>query len=257
MAGENQLTGWKAIADFLGTSVRSAMRWERERALPIRRLPGEGKDFVFAFREEIEDWRRSDPARASGGATGTSPSNSGPPGVSEADGAGPRGGFARPTLLGDRRRLLVTSGGILVLLGLALCAAWIMGWPGRVQAQPGPDAQRRPVGARASEEPAPVVLPVVRLDVSKPDGWRTTIDVHDGGAAQIGPSADHPAVILRPRIAKGVLMLEIARADGRPVKDGAAASQPFVLVLDPNVAVQVRQPFRFSVRWVSGEASPK
>jgi hypothetical protein len=77
------------------------------------------------------------------------------------------------------------------------------------------------------------------------------------GAAQIGPSADHPAVILRPRIARGVLMLEIARSDGRPVKDGAATSQPFVLVLDPNVAVQVRQPFRFSLRWVSGGASPK
>ena len=48
-------------------------------------------------------------------------------------------------------------------------------------------------------------------------------------------------------------MLEIARADGNPVKNGGPASQPFVLVLDPNVTVQLKQPFPFSVRWTSRE----
>ncbi len=131
-----------------------------------------------------------------------------------------------------------------------------MGWPGRVPLQPGAVHERPTTRARTASEAAPVILPYVQLEVAKPDGWKTTIRVADGGAAQIGPSPDHPTVILRPRLTGTSLMLEIARADGKPVKDGGPASQPLVLVLDPNVVVRVRQPFPFSVRWVSAEPPP-
>jgi hypothetical protein len=128
-----------------------------------------------------------------------------------------------------------------------------MGWPGRALPQPAAVAERPTTRAPASREPAPVILSYIQFDVARPDGWKGTIQVADGGAAQIGPSPNHPTVILRPRLTGTSLMLEIARADGKPVKDGGPASQPFVLVLDPNVTVQVRQPFAFSVRWTSGQ----
>ena len=53
------LNGWKEIAAFLGKSVRSVQRWERDLGLPVRRIntPDQGQ-IVYASREEIEGWRR-------------------------------------------------------------------------------------------------------------------------------------------------------------------------------------------------------
>jgi hypothetical protein len=38
---EEELRGWKAIADSLGASPRTAQRWERDLRLPVRRAGGE------------------------------------------------------------------------------------------------------------------------------------------------------------------------------------------------------------------------
>lgn len=261
MAGQNQLRGWKEIAGFLETSVSSAVRWEDQRGLPVHRLPGEGKEAVFAFRDEIELWQRSDSGRAG---DGDPSADAAPPLESGSQRRAETGvpGSISSSIEGEmparvnRRRFLV--GGItFAVAGLAICAVWFMGSPGRTQPRGGLDPGGHATRSRASSEPAPVILSYIQLDVAKPDGWKATIRVADGGAAQIGPSPDHPTVILRPRLTGASLMLEIARADGKPVKDGGAASQPFVLVLDPNVTVQVRQPFPFSVRWAGGEPPPR
>jgi TolB-like protein len=53
-----RLASWKAIAQYLGRDVRSVQRWERERALPVHRLPGE-KGSVFAYEGELENWLHS------------------------------------------------------------------------------------------------------------------------------------------------------------------------------------------------------
>jgi hypothetical protein len=61
MAGTDEgsrLDSWKEIANYLGRDVRTVRRWEKERALPIHRLPGEGRRAVFAFRVEIDEWLR-------------------------------------------------------------------------------------------------------------------------------------------------------------------------------------------------------
>lgn len=50
------LHSWKEIASFLGVSVRTAQYWEREKGLPVRRLPGE-RARVFATTEDMQDWR--------------------------------------------------------------------------------------------------------------------------------------------------------------------------------------------------------
>ena len=49
------LRGWTAIARHLGTSARTAQRWEQRHALPIHRED----DAVFARREELDLWVRS------------------------------------------------------------------------------------------------------------------------------------------------------------------------------------------------------
>lgn len=52
----DELNSWKELANYLGCSVRTVQRWEAERGLPVRRLPGH-RGSVFALRAEVEQWR--------------------------------------------------------------------------------------------------------------------------------------------------------------------------------------------------------
>jgi len=50
------LDSWKAIAAYLRRDVRTVMRWERARGLPVHRVPGGGKPGVYALRPELDGW---------------------------------------------------------------------------------------------------------------------------------------------------------------------------------------------------------
>ena len=53
-----QLNGWKEIAAYLDKSTRAAQRWERDLALPIRRMrTAKGGEIVYALKSEIEHWK--------------------------------------------------------------------------------------------------------------------------------------------------------------------------------------------------------
>lgn len=56
---DDKLDGWKAIADHLGKTVKTAQRWERDLGLPIRRVgsgPAGPSYSVFAYTSEINEW---------------------------------------------------------------------------------------------------------------------------------------------------------------------------------------------------------
>jgi len=58
--GEAQtLESWKEIAAFIGRDLRTAHRWERERGMPVRRVPGGRGSRVSASKAEITEWLRS------------------------------------------------------------------------------------------------------------------------------------------------------------------------------------------------------
>lgn len=57
-AGSQILSGWKAIANYLGSGVRSAQRYERELGLPIHRPAGKSKSRVTALKAELDRWAR-------------------------------------------------------------------------------------------------------------------------------------------------------------------------------------------------------
>ena len=52
------LVSWQEIADHLCVTVRAAQKWETERGLPVRRLPGK-RSLVSANRIELDAWRNS------------------------------------------------------------------------------------------------------------------------------------------------------------------------------------------------------
>ena len=55
------LDSWKDIARYLQRDVRTVMRWERTRGLPVHRLPGGKKAAVYALKSELEAWRATAP----------------------------------------------------------------------------------------------------------------------------------------------------------------------------------------------------
>jgi hypothetical protein len=52
------LNSWKEIATYLEINVRTAQKWERERSMPVKRLPG-ARGPVSANAAELDVWRNS------------------------------------------------------------------------------------------------------------------------------------------------------------------------------------------------------
>lgn len=50
------LVSWKEIAAFLNRAERTVKRWERERGLPVHRVPGGERGGVFAYPDQLADW---------------------------------------------------------------------------------------------------------------------------------------------------------------------------------------------------------
>jgi tetratricopeptide (TPR) repeat protein len=53
-----RIDSWKEIAAFFGRDERTVRRWEKERSLPIHRIPGE-RGGVFAYTDELTRWLNS------------------------------------------------------------------------------------------------------------------------------------------------------------------------------------------------------
>ena len=56
--GSGRLNSWKEIAAFFGRDERTVKRWEHQRGLPVRRIPGGGRSPVYAYRHDLETWLR-------------------------------------------------------------------------------------------------------------------------------------------------------------------------------------------------------
>jgi hypothetical protein len=55
----DRLESWKEIANFLGRDERTAMRWAKERDMPVHRLPGGKRSGVYSSRKEITAWMQA------------------------------------------------------------------------------------------------------------------------------------------------------------------------------------------------------
>src|SRR5688572_25241278 len=55
----DRLDSWKEIAAYANRGVRTVRRWEREEGLPVHRHVHRRLGTVYAYRSEIDAWRRS------------------------------------------------------------------------------------------------------------------------------------------------------------------------------------------------------
>lgn len=63
--GNRRLDSWKEIAAFFGRDERTVKRWEKEKGLPVHRLPENTGARVFAFTDELTQWmNRPEPANS-------------------------------------------------------------------------------------------------------------------------------------------------------------------------------------------------
>lgn len=54
---DGRLDSWKEIAAHMGRDVRTVLRWEKERGLPVHRVPGNrARQPVFAYKAELDEW---------------------------------------------------------------------------------------------------------------------------------------------------------------------------------------------------------
>lgn len=59
-AANVRLDSWKDIAAYLGRDVRTAIRWEKDKGLPVRRVPGGQRQAVFSYTAELDAWLRQE-----------------------------------------------------------------------------------------------------------------------------------------------------------------------------------------------------
>jgi hypothetical protein len=124
-----RLDSWKEIAEYVGRDVRTAIRWEQERGLPVHRVPGGKRGTVFGYRAEIDRWLRGreEPEGPSGAEVADDPSA---PADARRAGAAtaaqPPGTDPGPPAPSAARRApvmrLLTMGGL--LLTIAAAALW-------------------------------------------------------------------------------------------------------------------------------------
>src|SRR5688572_27847568 len=67
MNNRPRFDSWKEIARYLGRDIRTVIRWEQTRGLPIYRVPGGKLPRVFAYQDELDEWLASG-AQAQNGA---------------------------------------------------------------------------------------------------------------------------------------------------------------------------------------------
>jgi tetratricopeptide (TPR) repeat protein len=70
---DERLDSWKEIAAFFRRDPRTVKRWEKERGLPIHRLPGDRRSGVFAYAQELQRWLEQNPVDEASPTDGTHP----------------------------------------------------------------------------------------------------------------------------------------------------------------------------------------
>jgi hypothetical protein len=110
-----RLDSWKEIAEYVGRDVRTAIRWEDERGLPVHRVPGGKRGSVFAFTDEVDHWLLS---VAVDGGNGGAPG--GPAAPDSPVGSASHGARSRRSLGPLRWTGVAVAGVALVALAVAL-----------------------------------------------------------------------------------------------------------------------------------------
>ncbi len=114
-----RIDSWKEIAAFFGRDERTVKRWEKERGLPVHRLPGE-RGGVFAWSHELTAWLNSSPS-----ADGKGDSTPLPPPAAAPPASAPPASDSVPDAAPPPRRTALWMSALVALVFLAAIATFI------------------------------------------------------------------------------------------------------------------------------------
>lgn len=112
MDSRRRLGSWKEIAAYLGRDVRTALRWHKDRGLPVHRPPGGRGQSVFGYTDEIDAWLRPAPPAPAVTDRDVGPRQAAPPPAPPPAPPVPPARVTRP--------LAVVTVGVAILLALGL-----------------------------------------------------------------------------------------------------------------------------------------
>ena len=244
-ADGDRLNGWKEIATFLGKSVRTVQRWEREFGLPVHRLGANGGEIVFAWKGEISHWMRT---AAQARANGETPLST-PEGVTAPTANGPtaraqQSSVAQATRTTGRRRQWRVAG-LAALALAAVGAAFLLASHPRVI----PAVDRQPADWRVADDRLTV------LDANGNTLWSRHFDADLEEEAYAPPSLLdlHLAAPVRLEDLDGDGAREVLFAMKRP-----AVTRPALYVFDTNGRVRFsHEPPSNPLRFGSTDYAPE
>ncbi|HSP89286.1 MAG TPA: helix-turn-helix domain-containing protein [Vicinamibacterales bacterium] len=129
--GSDILDGWKNIAEYLGKSVRTAQRWRQEFGMPVHRLGGREGENVYAFRTELDSWRRQ-----ASGLNGFTAASAEP--EERAEPAARTGGSPRAPATVRARLLWGAASALLLLAAAGFLARNLVDWTRPPRSHPAP-----------------------------------------------------------------------------------------------------------------------
>jgi hypothetical protein len=161
----HRLTSWKEIGAHLGRDVRTVLRWEKDRGLPIYRVPGATRRVVFAYTDELDTW-----------AQGELPKGSEPVLESQVLQSPAPPAQARPRVRRQGARAIGAAAGLLAALGFV---AW------------------RVAASKASDRPPTVRVAATAIVATSTDGMERWRHPFGPGETAVGVAGqDHPGEIV-------------------------------------------------------------
>lgn len=234
-----RLDGWKSIAGYFNRDRTTAMRWARDRGMPVHRMPGGKQGSVFAFEQDLAAWalNQGDLTQEAGETAAAAPPELPDP---------------VPVVSSPARRvwLPLAIGGV-VLLGVGNWA-----WQGRETPAPvmPPSTTPSPRALEVPRDPA-----VARDFVAARDAWarRTPADLERAITLYAGVLRRDPGFApAHAGVAEAWLILrEYGRADEATAYRNARRHVAIALKIDPQLPAAHRAMGFIDYWWDSKSAS--
>jgi hypothetical protein len=249
----DQLRGWKEIAAYLKASERSVMRWEASRGLPVRRIPGDARDAVFAIRQELDAWlKRSSIASPQSTDTADDAAASEPAPAEKAPSDAPRSARRRASAA-----LAIAVPALIVAASFFAYTTWrastaetgdAPGGAGSVANASTPAAAPEEAKSQGARDP-------IMLELSGPGRSPSEIGVAPGECGyREYASGDRLELCARPAGEWVEVALRLIPKGGSATPPTPNA--PLVVRLQRNAKIRITRPVVLDLEWVSAEPVP-
>ena len=238
---DDNLRGWKEIAQFLHSAPRTVQRWERTLGLPVHRIGTHGNAVVLASRRELDIWLDSIEVRKAMAAESGEALTPDPAAEDQAD-----------TEHAPRSRVLwaaLALGIVAVLVGLVPVSYW-MGWNWFGPEKKATASATAPAAGGGTGPSAPRSTEMVALRLTSDSGASNIFGIQAGATSSITLRNQSTYVFSAELVAEGARIL-VSRKDGETAQGTPQLFELAAITLRQGTPMLVdRIPGITAVEWV-------